>query len=139
MTKTPLIRYEPDVVLAGGQHWTSYPSERIAHDGCAVLHFKYFSSLVDRAKAEAERAERSQWRQQIESYRATLERERDLRLYDPVESIVFESSSQLVELGIVDEAWRGGRPRPSVPRIAPRASESACGHRPVVVGDAHRL
>ena len=79
VTKTPLVRYEPDVVLAGGQHWTSHPSERIAHDGCAVLHFKYFSSLVDRATAEAERAERSHWRQQIETYRATLERERELR------------------------------------------------------------
>ena len=126
VTKTPLIRYEPDVVLAGGQHWTSHPSERIAHDGCAVLHFKYFSSLVDRATADAERAERPfHWRRQLETYRATLERHRDLRLYDQSESIAFEGSTQLVELGIVDEAWRGGRPRPSVPRIAPRASESA--------------
>ena len=130
VTKTPLIRYDPDVVLAGGQHWTSHRSERIAHDGCAVLHFKYFSSLVDRATAEADRAESSQWRQQIESYRATLDRERDLRLYDPVESIAFEGSTQLEELGIIDEAWRGGRPRPSVPRIAPRASESARAGRP---------
>jgi GT2 family glycosyltransferase len=131
VTKTPLVRYEPDVVLAGGQHWTSHPSERIAHDGCAVLHFKYFSSLVDRATADAERAERSfHWRLQLEAYRATLERHRDLRLYEPSESIAFEGSTQLVELGIVDEAWRGGRPRPSVPRIAPRASESACATGP---------
>ena len=140
VTKTPLIRYEPDVVLAGGQHWTSHPSERIAHDGCAVLHFKYFSSLVDRATADAERAERSfHWRRQLETYRATLERHRDLRLYEPSESIAFEGSTQLVELGIVDEAWRGGRSRPSVPLIAPRALQSACCHASVVVGDAHRL
>jgi GT2 family glycosyltransferase len=130
VTKTPLVRYEPDVVLAGGQHWTSHPSERIAHDGCAVLHFKYFSSLADRATAEAERGERSHWRRQIESYRSTFERERDLRLYDPAESIAFECGTQLVELGIVDEAWRGGRPRPSVPPIARRAFRPASGMAP---------
>ena len=130
VTKTPLVRYEPDVVLAGGQHWTSYHSERIAHDGCAVLHFKYFSSLVDRATAEAERGEHSHWRQQIEAYRATLEREHDLRLYDPAESIAYEGSTQLVELGIVDEAWRNGGSRPSVPLIAPRAVQSASSAGP---------
>ena len=120
VTKTPLVRYEADVVLAGGQHWTSHPSDRIAHDGCAVLHFKYFSSLVDRATTEAERAERSEWRKQIDSYRASLDRESGLRLHDPAESVAFEGSTQLVELGIVDEGWRAGRPRPSVPPIAPR-------------------
>jgi len=126
VTKTPLLRYDPDVVLAGGQHWTSHPAERIAHDGCAVLHFKYFSSLVDRATADAERAERSfHWKRQLEAYRATLEREPDLRLYDLVESVAFEGSTQLAELGIVDEAWRGGGSLPSVPLIAPRASKSA--------------
>ena len=120
VTKTPLVRYDADVVLAGGQHWTSHPAERIAHDGCAVLHFKYFSSLVDRSTTEAARAESSQWRLQIESYRATLDRERELCLFDPAESTGFEDSSQLVELGIVSEDWRNGRPRPSLPTIAPR-------------------
>jgi GT2 family glycosyltransferase len=126
VTKTPLVRYDPDVVLAGGQHWTSHPSERIAHDGCAVLHFKYFSFLGDRATADAERAERSfHWKRQLESYRSTLKREPDLRLYDSVESVAFEGSTQLVELGIVDEAWRGGGSLPSVPLIAPRALQSS--------------
>ena len=46
VTKTPLVRYDAEVVLAGGQHWTSHPRERIAHEACAVLHFKYFASLV---------------------------------------------------------------------------------------------
>jgi glycosyltransferase involved in cell wall biosynthesis len=123
VTKTPLLRYDAEVVLAGGQHWTSHPSERIAHDGCAVLHFKYFSSLVAQAAAEAERAEHSESGKQYKAYRATLDRERDLRLHDPAESLPFEESAQLVDIGIVDEAWRGGRPRPSVPAIAPRAPQ----------------
>lgn len=125
VTKTPLVRYDAEVVLAGGQHWTSHPSEVIAHDACAVLHFKYFASLVDRATREAERAEDSHWRKQIESYRTTFERERELCLFDPAESIAFEKSTQLVELGIVNEAWRGGRPHPSVPVIARRAAGSS--------------
>lgn len=121
VTKTPLIRYDPDVVLAGGQHWTSHPSERIAHDGCAVLHFKYFSSFVDYATAEAERAEHSESGRQYKAYRTTLERESDVGFHDPAVSIAFAESTQLVDLGIVDEGWRGGRARSSVPTIAPRA------------------
>ena len=139
VTKTPLIRYEPDVVLAGGQHWTSHPSERIAHDGCAVLHFKYFSSLVDRATAEAERAESSQWRQQIESYRATLDRDRDLRLYDP--SRIDRVRGQHAARGARDRRRSVARRQATpirAPDCAPSVGVGPC-REAVVVGDAHRL
>ena len=53
VTKTPLVRYDSDVVLAGGQHFTSHPADRIAHDACAVLHFKYFASFAFFARAAA--------------------------------------------------------------------------------------
>jgi hypothetical protein len=120
VTKTPLVRYDSDVILAGGQHWTSHPTERIAHDGCAVLHFKYFASFVDYARSEADRAEHSEGAKQYKAYRSILEEAEDLTLYDPTESIRFEHSTQLHTLGLVDDGWRVEKGLPSIPTIEPR-------------------
>lgn len=103
VTKAPLLRYAADVVMAGGQHWTSYPADRIAHDACAVLHFKYFSSFVDYARSEAQRGEHSEGGRQYQAYDRTLASDEALSLYDEAESIRFTDSRQLVELGLVRE------------------------------------
>lgn len=122
VTKTPLVRYDDTVVLAGGQHWTSHSTDRIAHDGCAVLHFKYFSSFVDSAVEEAQREEHSEAGKQYKSYEASLARDARLSLYDSAASIRFESGEQLADLGIIDSAWRVGG-FPSAATIASRTTD----------------
>jgi hypothetical protein len=97
VTKTPLLRYDRDVVLAGGQHWSSQPPDRIAHDACAVLHFKYLASFVDYARQEAERGEHSEGGRQYRAYERGLADDGALTLYDPARSVRFEGSAQLVE------------------------------------------
>lgn len=108
VTKVPLLKYGPDVVLAGGQHWTNQPVDRIAHQACAVLHFKYFASFVDYAHQEAERAEHSEGGRQYQAYRRQLDRTENLVLFDPTESLRFRGSGQLVELGWVLPVSDGG-------------------------------
>lgn len=135
VTKTPLIHYDADVVLAGGQHFTSHPSERIAHHGAAVLHFKYFASFVEYARDEAERGEHADGGRQYASYASTLADDDRLTLHDPAESIRYESCEQLVGLGIVDDGWATEPPphTPAIPAVAagprPRWSAVITVHR----------
>jgi glycosyltransferase involved in cell wall biosynthesis len=116
VTKVPLLRYQPDVVLSGGQHWTSHPADRIAHDACAVLHFKYFASFVDYAREEARREAHSEGGRQYKAYDRRLRSDEALTLYSSAESVRFEGSSQLVDLGFIDaEGAAGARAVGSTP------------------------
>ena len=139
ITKTPLVRYDAEVVLAGGQHWTSHPAHRIAHDSCAVLHFKYFSSFVSYAFGEADREEHADSAQQYKAYRDALATSAELQLFDAQLSVRFESSQQLVDLGIVDEDWRRGVPRPATPIIAPRTVTTGSPRWSVMITVYRRL
>ncbi len=115
VTKVPLLKYTPDVVLAGGQHWTSHAAERIAHQACAVLHFKYFASFVDYARQEATRQEHSEGGRQYQAYDRRLSDADNLVLHDPAESIRFRGSGQLVELGWIRPLTRSASQPPSSP------------------------
>lgn len=119
VTKTPLVRYDADVVLAGGQHFTSHPASRIAHDACAVLHFKYFDSFAGYIESEVEREEHSEGARQYRAYLDATQQDEKLVLFDPEESIKFRDSHHLTELGIVDNTWRNGEPWPAAATIQP--------------------
>ncbi len=118
VTKVPLLRYDADVVLAGGQHWTSHPANSIAHDACAVLHFKYFASFVDYAHAEAQREEHSEGGRQYKVYDSQLAADQALTLYDPAESVRFAGSQQLVDLGLVHRGSATNAPAATVAQPA---------------------
>jgi len=110
VSKVPLLKYQQDTILAGGQHWTNQPAVRIAHAACSVLHFKYFSSLLDCSQREATREEHSEGGRQYKAYAAGFDTDRYLNFYDPSESLAFKGGSQLVELGIIDSIWAQGQP-----------------------------
>ena len=128
LSKVPLIKYGADVVLAGGQHWTSLPAEEIAEESGALLHFKYFSTFVDYVSREVERQEHYGGALQYGEYARGLAQDGALTFYDPQHSIRLEDSAQLVRLGVM-RADSAATERPAVefPPIAPLPNE---GDRP---------
>jgi len=101
LSKVPLLKYYPDCILAGGQHWTNLPEAEIDTERGAVLHFKYFSSFVDYARQESNRKEHYGGAMQYREYAQGLAQEEALTLFDPDHSIKLENSEQLVRLGIM--------------------------------------
>ena len=104
LTKTPLLRYDRDVILVSGQHFTSHPVEEIAEMSCAVLHFKYFSTFADYVADEVAREQHAADANCYKAYAKVTDDNPDVVLYDPVMSLEFAGSSQLVELGLVQLA-----------------------------------
>jgi len=125
LSKVPLLRYRPDVVLASGQHLTSIPRERIAHEQVCVLHFKFFASFLPYARSEAVREVHAMGGEQYKAYAAGLARDETMTLHDPAHSIRYEGVGQLRELGVMAPSPRPRRGPP--PRIAPVADT---GNRP---------
>jgi hypothetical protein len=81
-----------------------------------VLHFKYFASFVDYAREEARREEHSEGGRQYKAYDRRLASDEALELYSSAESIRFDGSSQLVDLGFIDaEGAAGARAVGSTP------------------------
>jgi tetratricopeptide (TPR) repeat protein len=124
LSKVPLVKYSTDLVLAGGQHFTSRPAEEIAAESGALLHFKYFSTFVDYVSEEVERKEHSGGAWQYGEYARGLARPGALTLYDSRHSIRLQDSRQLVRLGIMRasgeaDATRSLTPATEFPRIGP--------------------
>ncbi len=101
LSKVPLLKYSKDCVLAGGQHWTSYPTDRIAKGRGAVLHFKYFAGFSDYVSQETNRKEHYGEAFQYRQYAQTLSEQPTLKLYSQEHSVKLVSSEQLVERGIM--------------------------------------
>jgi len=98
LSKVPLVKFGPDVVLVGGQHWTHLP---LSTDRAAVLHFKLDARLVDLAWEELDRGQRETHVQEYHAYAEKLALHPALAAFDPDESLEFAGSSQLRELGIL--------------------------------------
>jgi glycosyltransferase involved in cell wall biosynthesis len=107
ISKVPLLRYSDDIVLAGGQHWTSYAKEAIADERGCLLHFKFFSSFPAYVTQEVHRAEHSLGAFQYQKYAERLSQDDILQLYDERHSVKLRNSGQLVDLGIMQEAGSG--------------------------------
>ncbi|MBK9242367.1 MAG: glycosyltransferase family 2 protein [Acidobacteria bacterium] len=117
LSKVPLLRYQPRVVLASGQHLTTIPYERIAHEQVCLLHFKFLASFLPYAREEARREVHAMGATQYKAYAAKLAEDESVSLHDPAHSVRFEGITQLRELGVM-------RPEPAAtpvtfPLIAP--------------------
>lgn len=117
LSKCVLLRYEPDVVLASGQHLTNIAAQRLAHEQVCLLHFKFLASFRDYAANEAQREAHAMAGEQYKAYDRELARDPDLCLFDPDQSVRFSGTAQLRELGILKPETPV--PGPVVPAISP--------------------
>lgn len=101
LSKVPLLKYGPDLVLAGGQHCINLPECKIARGSGCLLHFKYFSLFLDYVAQEVQRQEHSGNGHQYQEYARTLFSTSALNLYDAAHSVRLQNSQQLVQLGIL--------------------------------------
>jgi hypothetical protein len=101
LSKVPLVRFGPDVMLTGGQHFTNIPDAFLSPARAALLHMKYLAGLLERASIEVGRAEHYD---NAGFYRPIVERlqaEPDLRLYDERVSRRYEGPESLVAAGVM--------------------------------------
>jgi glycosyltransferase involved in cell wall biosynthesis len=126
LSKAPLLKYGPNVVLASGQHLTNIAPDFVAAEEVCLLHFKFLSGFPEYARAEAEREVHAMYAEQYKSYWREIGRNQDLCLFDSDLSVGFEGPDQLKSLGIL----RAGTVPPStdIPAIAVPASPA--GQRP---------
>ena len=103
LSKVPLLKYDPAVVLAGGQHWTSLPKIEIAQESGCLLHFKFLAGFADYVAQEVSRKEHAVDAYQYKEYAKELARNEAVRLYDEQHSVRLRDSQQLVQLGIMQE------------------------------------
>jgi glycosyltransferase involved in cell wall biosynthesis/predicted negative regulator of RcsB-dependent stress response len=101
LNKVPLLKYGPEMVMSGGQHFTNQPVSKIARGSGCLLHFKYFSIFVNYVAQEVERQEHYGNGFQYHEYARTLSATPTLKLYDPNHSLKLQNSQQLVQLGIL--------------------------------------
>lgn len=101
LTKVPLIKYNLDRVLTGGQHYTNCPEAKIAGEWGCLLHFKYFSTFFNYVQEQVERKEHYDQGMQYVEYAKGIAKAEDLTLYDSRYSLKLENSQQLVDLGIM--------------------------------------
>ena len=102
LSKAPLIKYDLDCVLIGGQHWTNRPPAEIAGETGCLLHFKYVSTFPSYALQEVARKEHYGQGVQYRHYVQGLERHEHLTFYDPQHSVRFRDSLQFVDLGVIE-------------------------------------
>ncbi len=133
LSKVPLLKYNPDFILAGGQHWTNRPETEIAAERGCLLHFKFFSSFYNYALQEVKRQEHYGNALQYKMYAEGLAQDEGLSLYDKNLSVKFENSKQLVKLGIMStDEVREDRPRNMTAIEFPAIAPGPAGvHRPL--------
>jgi glycosyltransferase involved in cell wall biosynthesis len=119
LSKIPLLKYSADTVLAGGQHWTSYPESAIADETGAVLHFKFTSQFPAYVTSEATRREHAVNGFQYQEYARGLERTPDLCFYDPNYSVRFSDTAALVALGVMTPGAVATAVDEPIPRVDP--------------------
>ncbi|MCX6044760.1 MAG: glycosyltransferase family 2 protein [Chloroflexi bacterium] len=123
LNKVPLLYYSPACVLTGGQHATNYPSDKISSDRGCVLHFKFFSSFLSYAATEAIRQEHAGDALEYRHYAAAIADEQALTLYDPAQSLRFQDSHQLIELGIMQRQPADDNPQESRTKLLMRRTQ----------------
>jgi tetratricopeptide (TPR) repeat protein len=101
LSKVPLLKYDPNLILAGGQHWTNLPKAEIAAERGCLLHFKYFSTFTAYVEEQLSCQEHFGNGFQYRQYAQRLMQEPALTLYDPAQSVKFENSRQLIQFGIM--------------------------------------
>jgi glycosyltransferase involved in cell wall biosynthesis len=106
LSKVPLIQYDTDCLLSGGQHWTNLSRPLIADDSGCLLHFKFFVDFDAYVREQVIREEHYENAVQYKEYLRRIESASRLGFFDPRYSVRFKDSRQLVEMGIMRR--RGG-------------------------------
>jgi hypothetical protein len=127
--KVPLFRYSPGEVLMSGYHWLDRPIDEVAGGRGGVLHFKFSSTFIGSVAEEVARKEHARGASVYELYSRGLEARPDPVFFDPMHSVRFESSEQLVAMGVMREDAAHNRvavTRDSVliPVVPPRATST---------------
>lgn len=101
LSKVPLLKYGPDTLLAGGQHWSNCTLARMAAERGCLLHFKFMSTFHNYVAGEIERKQHYQDAMQYQAYHRALSREQGLEFYHSRHSVRLEDSTQLLRLGVM--------------------------------------
>jgi tetratricopeptide (TPR) repeat protein len=101
LSKVPLMKYDTDCILSGGQHWTNLPRPLIADSSGCLLHFKFFSSFEAYVREQVVREEHYGNAIQYKEYLRKIGSGSHLGLFDSRYSVRFKHSCQLVEMGIM--------------------------------------
>jgi hypothetical protein len=99
LSKVPLIRYHPGRILTGGQHYTNGPDPLSPRRG-ALIHTKFLATLPAEAALEVRRGEHYDNAVDYRHYIERFSEDDSLSLYDPTESVRYEGTAQLVEIGV---------------------------------------
>jgi tetratricopeptide (TPR) repeat protein len=103
--KVPLIKYDYSAKLNQGQHLIE--NLDISEQTCCLLHFKYFHDLYEISLEESERKQYASDALQYKVYINKLQDNPCLSMFSPEHSVKYESSQQLLELGIIQNNLRG--------------------------------
>jgi hypothetical protein len=109
VSRVSLFRYSPGEVLMSGYHWLDRPTDELASGRGAVLHFKFTSQFIDKVAEEVARKEHARLARIYKIYSRALEAQPDPVFFDPMHSVRFESSEQLVAMGVMREGAANGR------------------------------
>lgn len=105
INKTPLVKWQSNYSYLSSMHTLSHMRLNHPHGakwlsvtGC-LLHFKFLSSLVEKAAEEIVRKEHYDNSVEYVAYKTIIDSDADHLFYEG--SIAFENSTQLVELGFM--------------------------------------
>jgi hypothetical protein len=115
LTKVPLVRWDDRSRYVHYNHFVS--RKRVAPETGALLHFKFLQDFHERAVQEAARGEYYDGATEYRRYAAVLNRDPGATLMN-AESVRFESTRQLVTLGLMQDSdrWAAYRDSGSNPR-----------------------
>ena len=103
MTKTPLIRSDAGISYLSSSHETT--PARVAKLACLFLHFKFIGDALDRHRKESEWTSHNYWGNNLRVLE-TINADQTLA---GEHTLAFESSDQLVELGLLNSYWGSRR------------------------------
>ena len=97
VNKVPLFRYDKDVVIYAGHHWTNIAKKYIPQARGALLHFKYLHSFAEYVEREVQRDEHVGGAFEYKKYQTKLQEDWDLTLFNANESVKLNSSEDLLK------------------------------------------
>ncbi len=97
VNKVPLFRYDRDVVIYAGHHWTNIAKKHLPQARGALLHFKYLHSFAEYVEREVKRDEHVGGAFEYKKYQTKLQDDWDLTLFNINESVKLNSSEDLLK------------------------------------------
>jgi len=103
VSKVPLLRWRKGQRFILVAHALDQPM-RLAPMRGALLHFKMFDDLAEKCRVEAERKQHFEEGREYRALGSALQRSKDGTFVDPVRSTRYESTEQLVGLGLMSRS-----------------------------------